>query len=54
MVNAFIRLIVIAIISFSSHSMASSVADKGKVFVSFPLYVPKKQEWSFFWAIWTL
>ncbi|WP_019218948.1 cytochrome c1 [Bartonella florencae] len=47
MVNTFIRLMVMALIGFPFHSRAASVSDKEEAFVSFPLYVPKKQEWSF-------
>ncbi|WP_019221412.1 cytochrome c1 [Bartonella senegalensis] len=47
MVNAFIGLIVIIFMSFSFQSLASHVSDKEEEFVSFPLYAPKKQEWSF-------
>lgn len=47
MVNTFIRLIVIAVISFSFPSVASIVSDKEGESISFPLRIPKKQEWSF-------
>ncbi|EJF78712.1 Cytochrome b/c1 [Candidatus Bartonella washoeensis] len=47
MVNAFIGLIIIPLISFSSQSVARNVSDKEKESVSFPLRAPKKQEWSF-------
>ncbi|VEJ45692.1 cytochrome c1 [Bartonella vinsonii] len=47
MVNAFIGLIFIAMISFYFQSVASHTSDKKEEFVSFPLQVPKKQEWSF-------
>ncbi|WP_317993539.1 cytochrome c1 [Bartonella gliris] len=47
MVNAFIRLIIIAAIGFSFQSVAKNVSDKEEEFVSFPLRAPKKQEWSF-------
>ncbi|GAA4662325.1 cytochrome c1 [Bartonella pachyuromydis] len=47
MVNVFIRLIVIAMICFSSHSVAGNVSDGEEKFISFPLHVPKRQEWSF-------
>ncbi|GAA5097550.1 cytochrome c1 [Bartonella acomydis] len=47
MVNAFIKLIFIVVLSFSFHSAASSISDKKEESVSFPLHIPKKQEWSF-------
>ncbi|WP_273759301.1 cytochrome c1 [Bartonella sp. ML70XJBT.G] len=47
MVNAFIRLIVVAVIGFSFHSFAGTVSDKEEGFVSFPLHTPKRQKWSF-------
>lgn len=47
MVNAFIKLIVVAVIGFSFHSFAGTFSDKEEEFVSFPLRFPKRQEWSF-------
>lgn len=47
MVNAFIGLIFIAMISFPFQSVASHTSDKEEELVSFPLQVPKRQEWSF-------
>uniref|UniRef100_UPI001ABAF360 cytochrome c1 n=1 Tax=Bartonella raoultii TaxID=1457020 RepID=UPI001ABAF360 len=47
MVNTFIGLLVIAVIGFPFQSVAGNISDKEEVFVSFPLHVPKKQEWSF-------
>ncbi|WP_273789196.1 cytochrome c1 [Bartonella sp. ML70XJBT] len=47
MVKAFIRLMIIVVIGFPFHSFAGTVSDKEEEFVSFPLHVPKKQEWSF-------
>ncbi|WP_208436032.1 cytochrome c1 [Bartonella phoceensis] len=47
MVNVFIRLAVIAVISFSPQSIARNASDKEGDFVSYPLRAPKKQEWSF-------
>ncbi|EJF97461.1 hypothetical protein MEI_01155 [Bartonella vinsonii subsp. arupensis Pm136co] len=47
MVNAFIGLIFLAVISFSFQSVANHTSDKEEEFISFPLQVPKKQEWSF-------
>ncbi|UNF45812.1 cytochrome c1 [Bartonella krasnovii] len=47
MVNTFIGLLVIAVIGFPFQSVAGNISDKEERFVSFPLHVPKKQEWSF-------
>ncbi|MCZ2158380.1 cytochrome c1 [Bartonella sp. 220] len=47
MVNVFIGLIIIAVVSLPFQSVARDVSDKEQEFVSFPLRVPKKQEWSF-------
>lgn len=46
MVKVFIVLIVIIVMSFSSHSVAGNVFDTEGVYF-FPLQSPKKQEWSF-------
>ncbi|EJF94579.1 cytochrome c1 [Bartonella taylorii] len=47
MVNVFIGLIFITVMSFSFHSVAGNISDTKEEFISFPLRSPKKQEWSF-------
>ncbi|WP_375640234.1 MULTISPECIES: cytochrome c1 [unclassified Bartonella] len=47
MVNVFVGLVVIVAMSFSAQSLASDASDQEEGFISFPLQVPKKQEWSF-------
>ncbi|WP_074381327.1 cytochrome c1 [Bartonella doshiae] len=47
MVNAFIQLIIIAVMSFSFQGIACFASNQKEELVSFPLRVPKKQEWSF-------
>ncbi|MBX4335107.1 cytochrome c1 [Bartonella raoultii] len=45
--NTFIGLIFIALVSFSFQSGANNISDEEKAVISFPLRPPKKQEWSF-------
>ncbi|WP_375695112.1 cytochrome c1 [Bartonella sp. AC90GZZY] len=47
MVNVFVGLVVIVAMSFSAQSLAGGASDQEEGFISFPLQVPKKQEWSF-------
>ncbi|WP_142416392.1 cytochrome c1 [Bartonella massiliensis] len=50
MVNVFVGLIIIVSLSLSVQSLASDVSDRldqEEEVISFPLQIPKKQEWSF-------
>lgn len=50
MINVLVGLIVIVVMSFSVQSAASDASDRSdqeKELISFPLRIPKKQEWSF-------
>ncbi|WP_375607766.1 MULTISPECIES: cytochrome c1 [unclassified Bartonella] len=47
MVNVFVGLVVIVAMSFSAQGLAGGASDQEEGFISFPLQVPKKQEWSF-------